>query len=431
MNSQKYIENQVDYFKKNGKENPHLLGVEFEHFLVDRQTLRSYSYFEPNGQKDIFTGLIQRGWQLTSEENGYPLALEKKGHHLTFEPGGQIELSLGAVNSLEEVDLAYREVMGDVLKELRPNQSIVSLGYHPLTKIGELPLLPKKRYEMMYEYFKNHGALCHHMMKGTAATQVSVDYRDEDDFVKKFRVAHFIAPVLAQLFDATPVFNGEIYPYQNARVAIWQETDIKRSKLIPGVMDTRFDFKSYAEYLLKMEPILIRNGGKDIYMGEQALESFVDDFVWSDSDLEHIQSMVFPDARLKRYIEIRMADALPYPYSLAVPALIKGIFYSDEAVNVLYQMSLAYKDQWVKDQNHRLVQPFVEKDEKFDDLFKCVLEYALKGLDSSEKKYLEMFLEKVSTYGSMATFLKTEHAKGREDFLKAIELDLSSNEKGK
>jgi len=248
MDTKTYIDLQVAYFKEHARANPNLLGVEFEHFLIDNQTLRSYSYFETNGQKEIIQRLLKdrRGWRLILEEEGYPLGIEKNGSTITFEPGGQMEISLKPFSKISEIDAAYKDIIEDIYAHLAPNQILASVGYHPKTKIDTLPILPKKRYQMMYEYFKTHGDKSHNMMKGTAATQVSIDYSDEADFVKKYKVAHFLAPVLASIFDATPIFEGEVYDKENARVAIWEETDPPRSKLVPGVISSTFDFSSYA-----------------------------------------------------------------------------------------------------------------------------------------------------------------------------------------
>ncbi len=422
MTNASYIENQVTYFKNSCQAKADKLGVEMEHLLVDKDTLRSYSYYEKDGQKDVVEKLMKRGWTLFLEEEGYPLGIVKDGTTITFEPGGQFEFSLKPLKSVAEVARVYRDVLTDVHCVLQPNQALVSVGYHPKTTIAELPLLPKKRYQMMYDYFKTHGAKCHNMMKGSAATQVSIDFTSEEDFIKKFRVAHFLAPVLSALFDATPIFEGALYEKANARVAIWQETDLPRSKLVPGVLDKRFGFADYAEYLLGVAPILIKKGDAYYYTADDTLETILTRETFNNDEQEHLQSMVFPDARLKKYIEIRMADAMPFPYNMAVVAAVETLFYQDDVLDAAYALSLEVGDDWVKAQNIGLTQMPVQVDERFRTLKKWVLETVQESIKPESRAYWMPFLEIVKTHGSVAGWLKKVYSGGTAEFLKAIDV---------
>lgn len=431
MDVNKYIETQVEYFRKNSRPNgKSYLGVEFEHFLVDRESLRSYSYFEAHGQKEIVEGLLKKnnGWKLISEEDGYPLGLEKDGSTITFEPGGQMEISLKTFERIQDVQAAYQEIIDDIYTQLMPSQMLVTIGYHPKTKIEELPILPKKRYGMMFEYFKTHGAKSHNMMKGTSSTQVSIDYINEEDFIKKYRVAHFLAPVLADIFDSTPVFEGEIYAKENARVAIWAETDPPRSKLVPGTLSTKFDFKSYAVYLLDVAPIFISKDGKEIFTREATLRELLKEYTFTEKELEHIMSMVFPDVRLKKFIEIRMADALPYPYGLAVVAIIKGIFYNSTILEEFYKKALLFDDSWVIEQNKALINNPQKVDQTFTELKNIILSDVVEVLPEDEKKYVEPFIDLIKEHGSVAKWLKDMHKATPKLFAKTIEVPCSKKE---
>lgn len=421
MDIQAYIDWQIEYFKRNASSNGSVLGVEFEHFLLDRETLRSYSYFEPSGQKDIVTSLVnKKNWKLISQENGYPLGIEKDGSTITFEPGGQMEISLKPLAEVSEIKKAYDEIIEDIYSEMTPNQMLVSIGYHPKTKIAQLPILPKNRYQMMFDYFKTHGAKSHNMMKGTAATQVSIDYSSEEDFVKKYRVAHFIAPVLASIFDSSPIFEGEVYDKENARIAIWEETDPPRSKLVPGVLSTKFDFRSYSEYLLDVPPIFIIKDGVEIYTKEETLRMLLAKYQFTEKELEHILSMVFPDVRVKKFIEIRMADALPYPYGLAVVSMIRGIFYNPDILGRLYEESLLYSDEWVLEQNRGLIEMPVKVDNTFMRLKKTLIGETLKVVSKDEKIYLQALLTLIDEHGSISNWLKKLYINDRGLFCEAI-----------
>lgn len=421
MDIQTYIDWQIEYFRRNASCNGSMLGVEFEHFLVDRQTLRSYSYFEPGGQKDIVMGLLKnKNWKLISQENDYPLGIKKDGSTITFEPGGQIEISLKPFVEVSEIKKAYDEVVEDIYSEMAPNQMLASIGYHPKTKIAELPMLPKNRYQMMFDYFKTHGAKSHNMMKGTAATQVSIDYHSEEDFVKKYRVAHFIAPVLASIFDSSPIFEGEVYDKENARIAIWEQTDPPRSKLVPGVLSTKFDFKAYVEYLLDVPPIFIIKDGAEIYTKETSLRELLGKHQFTEKELEHILSMVFPDVRVKKFIEIRMADALPYPYGMAVVSMIRGIFYTSNILDRLYQESLLYTDDWVLEQNRGLIEMPIKVDNTFIELKKALIGETLKVVSEDERTYLQALLTLIEEHGSISKWLKKLYINDRTMFCESI-----------
>ncbi len=422
-NKESYIEKQVAFFNKYAVSRPKLLGMEFEHFLLDSETLRSYDYYEPNGQHDMMVSLSQSGWDILLEEEGYILGLEKNGSTITLEPGGQVEISLRPFESIEAIDHAYMDIIKEIVGVLAPNQMLAGIGYHPVTKIEALSLLPKKRYGMMYDYFKGNGAYCHNMMKGTAATQISIDFDSETDFIKKFRVANYLSPALASIFDATPFFEGALTEGRNMRARIWAETDIKRSKLIPGSLSTQFGFAQYANYLLKLPPILLYSEGKLIFSENETLESALVHNRFYDEELEHHLSMVFPDVRLKRFIEIRMPDSLPYPYNLGVAALIKGLFYNSKMLEKYYEKSLSVDDEWVEHQNDALKNSITS--DVLEALKLEMLNDAIQVLSDSESHYLKPVLNVIENEGSFTAMMQKMVQVDKEAFKAFIKVDNS------
>lgn len=421
-----YLDKQVAFFREHARANPNLMGMEYEHFLVDAATMRSYDYFEPDGQGDLLTRLSENGWDIFLEEDGFILGLIKDGHTITLEPGGQVEISLSPFSEISEIVRAYESVIGQIIDQMKPNQRLASIGYHPLSKIDSLTLLPKKRYGLMYDYFKDNGVYCHNMMKGTSATQVSIDYSDETDFIKKFRVANYLAPVLAALFDAAPIFEGALTEGRNMRARIWAETDIKRSKLIPGSLTETFDFRAYAAYLLSLSPILIYSEGALIKAPNQPLEALLPLYPFTETELEHHTSMVFPDVRLKKFIEIRMPDAMPYPYSLAVTAVIKGLFYNAENLEKYYKQSLEIQDSWVIKQNKCLIKGM--ESFELDALKASILNDVLTVLTVEERTYLEPFAEIIHQEGSMAQWLQKLYRNDIETFKSTIYVNPKKSE---
>ncbi len=413
----------LSFFKQNSKEVCEKIGVELEHFLINQVTMSSYQYDEPGGQHALLKKLVHRGWRVLTEERGKLLGVAKDYHTITLEPGGQVEISLHTAKTVSEINKIYQSVLGEIKPLLVENQVLISTGYHPKTKIKELPLLPKARYQMMYDYFSDRGIYSHNMMKGTASTQVSIDYHDEADFIKKFRVANFLSPFIARIFDATPIFEGEIYKGDNCRIMVWENTDIERSKLIEGSLDKTFNFEDYADYLLRVPPILVKIKGETVFTKDEKLVDLLERFDFNESDYEHLTSMVFPDVRVKKFIEIRMADALPYPYNMAVPALIKGIFYNQANLNKYYEISKAFSDDDIKTLNSQLTKAiaFNYKTIEMTTFVLTLLEDAMAALEAcDEASYLMTMKALILKEGSMARKLKSLYRNQQGEFISWI-----------
>jgi len=396
------------YFSKCIHEDDRYLGLEIEHFLVDKNTLKSISYSKEGGQRDILIRMLDLGWEVLSKEGDNILGIKKQGNTITLEPGGQFEFSIKAYENIKDVKNDYIKILKDVYKVIEKSKDLILIGYHPNTKIDELELLPKERYGMMYDYFKGKGEYCHNMMKGTASLHVAIDYKDEKDFIKKFRTANFLTPFLSRLFDATPVFEKKIYEKNNLRIKVWQNTDIKRSKSVPGSLDKIFTFDDYAEYILNSEPIFIINEGRTFCTQRNRVIDIYDENNFEKKDVEHILGMVFPDVRLKNYIEIRVADSIRYPYFLSLLALLKGIFYSSKNLEKYYQISLEYKDEDINNLNNLILEDIhcSYKDIHMDEFVGKLIKDAKFHLKDEEDIYLEKLEELIINHESMSHKLK-------------------------
>src|SRR6056297_3627975 len=379
------------YFSKCLHNDNQYLGLEIEHFLVDKKSLESISYSKKGGQRDILIKMLDLGWEIFSKEGENILGIKKDESTITLEPGGQFEFSIKAYENIEDVKKDYIKILKDVYKVIDNDKDLILIGYHPNTKIEELELLPKERYDMMYNYFKGKGEYCHNMMKGTASLHVSIDYKDENDFIKKFRTANFLTPFLSRLFDSTPIFEKKIYDKNNLRVKIWQNTDIKRSKVVPGSLDKKFSFEDYADYIFNSEPIFIINDGRTLCTKRKTVRELKKEFDFSKKGIEHLLSMVFPDVRLKNYIEIRVADSIKYPYFLSLLSVLKGIFYNKKILEKYYSLSLNYSD----------------RDINMDSFIYNLLEDAKEGLKNKDEAiYIDKLYDLIKNHDSMANYLK-------------------------
>lgn len=411
----------VNYIRKNEKDESNLkLGPECEYIIVERDSYKSVSYFGEKGVEYIFRRLMENGWEGTGEGD-HILLLTKEDMVVTTEPGGQVEFSSTQRDSLEELEKTYIKFFSElipILDEL--NYDILAIAYHPVTKIEEIKLLPKSRYDAMFEYFKTHGTMSHNMMKGTAGLQLSIDYTDEEDFRKKFVVANALTNAFYAIFDNGYFFEGE--PTHHAiRAKIWENTDPNRSGLAKNAF-VDDSYEGYAEYLVNTPAIFAYQNGEMVPVDEKIGELIDENS--TKEEIEHLMTMVFPDIRVKNIIEIRMMDSVPYPYNFGALALLEGLLYDEENLNILYE-KFKDLDREVIEKNR---EELYEKGNEAVFLGKTLKDWTLEFIDmaekklGSDKKYLKPLKEFIETYGSF--YNKTEKIyKETKDVKKSVEFN--------
>lgn len=326
MNTEKIAE-----YIRSGSKPSENIGIELEHFITDENN-KSVSYYGERGVGAILERLAQFFDEKIYSE-GRLIALSNGSYHLTLEPAAQLEISIEPCGYIDEIDKIYRrflDITEPVLKEY--GYRLVTAGYQLADKADELDLIPKKRYEYMDRYFQNTGTRGRNMMRGTASAQVSIDYTDEADCIKKFRLANALAPLFAFITDNAGVFEGMPYKGRMVRTAIWADVDNVRCGIVPGGTSKNFSLKKYAEYILNAPAILIEENGETVYTGSKKLRDIYSERYMTNAEIDHALSMFFPDVRLKHYIEIRPADSMPIEYVLSYAALVKGIFISMNSV---------------------------------------------------------------------------------------------------
>ena len=300
MDYNRQIQEIVEYFIDGEKDiEDFRVGVEFEHFIIDRHTLKTVSYYGENGIAETLHELEKNGWT-GSYENEYILGLNKGNKTITLEPGSQFELSIEARKNIKEIEEEYLEFLEEITPILqKKNQGLVAVSYHPETKIEDIKLLPKGRYDIMFNYFKTKGKYAHNMMKGTGALQIAIDYKSEEDYRRKFRVANGLSPVLYALFDNGFYFEGEKWNKYNLRTDVWNNCDNDRSGVVEHALDNDYGYKKYAEYILNRPPIFIMKGTEAIPTGNKLVKELFDPEYYKKEELEHLLTMFFPDVRTK------------------------------------------------------------------------------------------------------------------------------------
>ncbi|NLF47237.1 MAG: glutamate--cysteine ligase [Clostridiales bacterium] len=308
------------------------IGLELEHFIVDKDTGKSVFYYGEKGIETILKALSAR-YEEEIISDAYLIGLKKNDCTVTLEPGAQLELSIAPAKSLKNIMDIQRGFIEDLSVLTDPlGYKIVCLGYREKDKAEEIPLIPKNRYRNMDAHFKKTGTMGRNMMRGTGASQVSIDYRDEEDFKKKFRAACFISPLFALVADNAPFFEGETYKKHTLRQRIWQNVDDARAG-IPWVIDEPdFGFLRYAEYISKV-PLIVHGDYDDSYTTKTVDEIYSEREI-KNNEIAHAASMVFPDVRLVRYIEIRVGDSMPIDMSISYAAMIKGLFLNEKWLDI-------------------------------------------------------------------------------------------------
>ena len=338
----------VAYFTEGAKGGKPLgaLGVEVEHFVVTAEGEYSVSYAGRSegefGVRDVLAHLADAYPQHTYGLEGDLIGLASDEASITLEPAAQLEISIAPYSSISRILRVYNEFRAKVDPFLAEHAcKLVTSGYHPTARALDLTLIPKQRYRFMDDYFKEIGTHGERMMRASASTQVSVDYQDEADAIRKMRIAQALAPLFASVTDNTAVFEAEPAP-RLARVALWRNVDNDRCGSVPGLFDEGYGFEDYAEWILRTCPIFVTRPSADdptgpnlraVY-GQSAHEAY-GDAPMTRADIEHVLSMFWPDVRLKIFVEIRPADSLPAPLMAGYAALVKGIFYSQRSLQAI------------------------------------------------------------------------------------------------
>ncbi|WP_353095344.1 glutamate-cysteine ligase family protein [Tissierella praeacuta] len=421
MDYNKQVKEVVKYFKNSEKKvEDFKIGIEFEHYVIDKNTLKTISYYGKNGVAETLKELEKNGWK-GMYEGEYILGLNKGNKIITLEPGSQLELSINAQKNISDIEKEYIEFMEEIIPILNnKNQGLMTTGYHPQTKINDIKLLPKKRYDFMFNYFKTKGSHAHNMMKGTAALQISIDFKDEEDYKKKFRTANGLAPVLYALFDNSFYFEGEIWNKHGLRTYIWNNCDDDRSGIVDNALTDNFSYEKYAEYILDRPPIFIFKNEEVIPTGEKKVKELFNPDDYKRDELEHLLTMFFPDVRTKKYIEIRMMDSIPYPLNFSAVALLKGIFYNEKNLDKAYEYIKDITIEDIKKSKEDVIENGLKgklKNRTVLEIGKWLVELGKEGLSSDEVKYILPLEKMINDNKNPYEIIKEKFKDGKKESL--------------
>lgn len=386
-------------------DTPGKLGIELEHQVV-HDDLSPVPYRAPHGVAWVLDQLRADYPEVTTDAEGDVLGVARPGAAVTIEPAAQIELSAGPFERLADAAAVFESFERHLDGILHPvGQRLLAQGYHPTATARSLPLIPKQRYDFMNRYLSATDTCGPCMMRGSASTQVSIDYTSEADALRKLRVAYALVPLIALMCDNAPVFEGAPRTRKLVRTYIWRHMDADRSGLVPGALDEGFSFERYAAYVLDTPAILVPDGADGWRYTEQTFGEVYAEVPMERADVEHAVSMLFPDVRLKTYIEIRPADSMPVPYAIAYAALIKGLFYEPanlDALDELFTGVNAITFEAAKDDLMARGYDAVVYGRPAAELCDRVVALAQQGLADDERDYLSPLAELVTRRTTLA-----------------------------
>ncbi|HZV24536.1 MAG TPA: glutamate--cysteine ligase, partial [Luteimonas sp.] len=336
----------VDYIATGGKPpSAWRIGTEHEKFGFRLDDLRPPTFDGERGIEAVLEGLTRFGWSRI-QENGRTIALTRDGASVTLEPAGQLELSGAPLETIHETCIEtnghLREVK-DVAQELQ--LGFLGMGFQPKWRREDMPWMPKGRYGIMRRYMPTVGDLGLDMMTRTCTVQVNLDFSDEADMVKKFRVSLALQPIATALFADSPFTDGKPNGYLSYRSHIWTDTDADRTGMLDFVFEDGFGYERYVDYLLDVPMYFAYRNGIYVDAAGKSFRDFLDGRLdvlpgtlptlrdWSDH-----MTTAFPEVRLKKYLEMRGADGGPWNRLCALPAFWVGLLYDDAALDAAWDL---------------------------------------------------------------------------------------------
>lgn len=369
------------------------IGTEHEKFGFYHGSNDTVPYGGENGIRALLEGVQKGNNWAPIMEGGNIIGLKDGMASITLEPGGQFELSGAPLNSIHET---CKEIAGH-LKAVRAaadplNIGFLGLGFQPKTALEDVPMMPKGRYNIMKAYMQKVGRLGRQMMFRSCTVQVNLDYSSEIDMAQKFKASLALQPIATALFANSPFAEGRLNGYQSYRAHVWSDTDPDRTGVPKFIFNKDFGFADYANYALDVPMYFVYRDGiyhdvsglsfRDFMAGK--LKGFEGQLP-TQKDWEDHLTTLFPEVRLKSYLEMRGADSGPWSRLCALPALFVGMLYDEASLKACLDI---IKDWDYEDiEGLRRTVPMLGLDAKIagrraQDIAKEVLEISRAGLNA-------------------------------------------------
>lgn len=328
------------------------IGTEHEKFGFNTKTLAPLPYEGSCGIEAMLTGLARFGWEPVLEA-GKIIGLSQDGASVSLEPGGQLELSGANLQTLHQTCNEVHTHL-DQVKEVADEigAGFLGLGVTPDWARSDIPVMPKGRYNIMSSYMPKKGSMGLDMMFRSCTIQTNLDFGSEADMVQKLRVALALQPIATALFANSPFLEGKPNGYLSYRAHIWTDTDPDRTGVLPFVFEDGFGFEAYTDYALDVPMYFVYRDGvyhdvsgksfRDFLAGK--LEGFEGEMPTLSDWADHLTT-IFPEARIKQYMEVRGADGGPWDRICALPALWVGLFYTQASLDGAWDLAKTWSPE--------------------------------------------------------------------------------------
>ena len=406
------------------------IGTEHEKFGFDKETLKPLPYDGPCSIKAMLEGLQRFGWKGEFEGDNIIALTDGKGASVSLEPGGQFELSGAPLETLHqtcgEVSTHIQQVK-EVAEEI--GAGFLGVGAQPIWTVDDTPMMPKGRYKIMRNYMPTVGSHGLEMMFTTCTVQVNLDFGSEADMVKKLRVSLALQPLAAALFATSPFSEGKPNGFKSWRSEIWRDTDPARSGMLPQAFEDGFGYEAYIDYALDVPMYFVYRNGNYIDCAGQSFRTFLDGGLPAlpgekpnMSDWANHMTTIFPEARVKQFIEMRGADGGPWARLCALPAFWVGLLYDQSALDAAWDLVKDWTDedrQSLRDQVPKLALNADLNGTSLQEIAGRVLEISEAGLRARNKlnssgdnevMFLNVLSEMVSSGQTLADVMLENYA---------------------
>jgi glutamate--cysteine ligase len=375
------------------------IGTEHEKFPFLTDTLAPVPYEGPRSIKALLEGLEARfGWTGVKEGGNIIALSDPKGlGNVSLEPGGQFELSGAPLETVHDTCEEVHEHLAQV-REVGDRLGIgfLGLGASPIWSRDQTPVMPKGRYGIMAPYMDKVGSYGRDMMFRTCTVQVNLDFESEADMVKKLRVSLALQPIATALFANSPFLDGKPNGFLSFRSEVWRDTDNHRSGMLPFAFEDGMSFERYVDYALDVPMYFVMRDGKYINTAGESFRAFMDGRLpqlpgekpvlkdWAD----HLTT-IFPEVRLKRYLEMRGADSGPWRRLCALPAFWVGILYEQSALDAAWDLVrewTAEERQTLRDDVPKLALHAKIRGRTVQAIARDVLSLSRKGLEARNRQ---------------------------------------------
>jgi glutamate--cysteine ligase len=324
------------------------IGTEHEKFAFTLEGHRPVPYEGRRGIRALLEGMEHLlGWQPIMEGGNIIGLLDVTGGGaITLEPGGQFELSGAQLQTVHQTSRELMAHLAQVREVARPlHIGFLGIGMTPSWTLAEMPKMPKGRYKIMTAYMPKVGKYGLDMMYRTCTVQTNLDFSSEADMVKKLRVSIALQPIATALFANSPFTEGKPNGYLSFRSEIWRDTDNARAGMLPWVFEPGMGFERWVDYALDVPMYFVKHGDDYVDASGQSFRDLMAGKLpalpgerATISDWANHISTIFPEVRLKRYLEMRGADSGPLANLLALPALWVGVLYDDVSLDAAWDL---------------------------------------------------------------------------------------------